>query len=173
MVVFSVQGEAMAPVLYEILCEEELKDSAKILITKFLGEMNYRASTAKIGEMLATEESTHVLASCLYALRYIGDRSVFDTIVPFLKHPDFNLRIEALHALAEADGINSLDLLTRGLEDANWWVRREAALAISEMGRDGIACLRAAAEGDSITARAAAQSILDELRFHRIATEAF
>ena len=173
MVVFSVQGEAMAPVLHEILCEEQLKDSAKILITKFLGEMNYRASTAKIGEMLTTEESTHVQASCLYALRYIGDKSVFDTIVQFLEHPDFSLRIEALHALTEAGGSSSLELLKQGLDDANWWVRREAALAISELGRDGIACLQEAAEGDIITARAAAQSILAELKFHRIATEAF
>ena len=173
MVIFSVQGEAMAPVVYEILCEEQLKDSAKILITKFLGEKNYRASTAKIGDLLTTEESPQVLASCLYALRYIGDRSVFDKIVPFLEHPDFDLQIEALHALAEAGGSKSLEFLKWRLDDSNWWVRREAALAISELGRDGIACLRGAAEGDSINARAAAQTILAELRFHRIATEEF
>lgn len=173
MVVFSVQGYAMSPVVHDILCEEELEDEAKILITKFLGEMGYREATATIAEMLLTETSPHVLASCLYALRYIGDGTVVDKISPFLEHPDFNLRIEALHAVAKSKGSEGLEHLTKGLDDEIWWVRREAALAMTRMGREGIGCLRAAAEGEAGNARAAAQSMLAELRFHRVRKEVF
>lgn len=57
MVIFSVQGHAMAPVVYDILREEQLGDRGKILITKFLGEIGYREATATIAEMLVTETS--------------------------------------------------------------------------------------------------------------------
>lgn len=96
-----------------------------------------------------------------------------DKIVPFLEHPDFNLRIEALHAVANARGSDGLEDLTKGLDDEIWWVRREAALAMTRMGREGIGCLRAAAGGEAGNARAAAQSMLAELRFHRVRKEVF
>lgn len=173
MIIFSVQGQAMAPVVYAILCEEQLEDEAKVLITKCLGEMVYREATAKIASMLAAESSPQVLASCLYALRYIGDESVVDQIVPFLEHPGVDLRIEALHGVAKCSGSNSLAHLKRGMDDENWLVRREAALAMAQMGREGIACLNAVAGEDGATARAAAQGMLAELRFHRVVAEAF
>jgi hypothetical protein len=171
--IFTVQGKAIAPVVHDILREEQLQDDAKVVITRFLGEMHYQAAMPTIAGMLPEETAPHVQASCLNALRYLGDESVLKNVVPFLEHTDFNLRIEALHAVAKAGGSAYLRHIETGLNDENWWVRREAALAMAGMGVNGISRLKTVAAEENEAPRFAARGILSELQFNRIAAGEF
>jgi HEAT repeat protein len=97
----------------------------------------------------------------------MGDESVLNNVLPFLDHEDFILRIEALHAVAKAGGVAYLQHIERLLSDENWWVRREAAKAMAEMGKKGISRLKAIAEENDEAPRFAARGILSELQFNR------
>ena len=163
----------MAPGVHDILREEQLRDEGKLVSTKFLGDHRYQEAAPTIVRMLHVETSPEVLASCLKALRYIGDEHILNDVVPFLEHVDFNLRIEALHAVAKAGGAAYLQHIESCLSDKNWWVRREAAIAVAGMGKNGIARLKAIAEEENEDPRFAARGILSEMKFNRIAVEDF
>jgi len=171
--IFAVQGEPMAPVIYEILCEEQIRDDAKVVIVKFLGEIGYQQARQTIANMLSSETSSQVLSACLYALRYLGDQTIVEKVIPFLHHEDFNIRIKALHAIGRASGIAFLKDIEKGLEDKNWWVRREAALAMAELGGEGITRLQTIAHQEHENSRFAARGILAELKYNRITVKGF
>jgi HEAT repeat protein len=171
--ILNIQGKAMAPGVHDILREEQLRDEGKVVSTKFLGDNRYQEAAPTIVRMLHVETSPEVLASCLNALRYIGDESVLNEVVPFLEHEDFNLRIEALHAVAQTESSPSLRHIEKCLSDENWWVRREAALAMAGMGKSGISRLKAIAEEENEAPRFAARGMLSEMQFNRVAIEDF
>jgi len=171
--IFAIQGKPMAPVIYEILCEEQIRDDAKVVIVKFLGEIDYQKARQTIADMLSVETATEVLSACLYALKYLGDQTIVEKVIPFLRHEDFNLRIKALHTISKAGGIAFSKDIEKGLKDKNWWVRREAALAMTELGRDGITCLQTTAHQEHENSRSAARGILAELEYNRIAVKDF
>jgi hypothetical protein len=171
--ILAVHGDPMAPVIYEILCEEQIRDDAKVVIVKFLGEIGYQKARQTIANMLSLETTSQVLSACLYALRYLGDQTTVERIMPFLQHEDFDLRIEALHAIGKAGGIAFRKDIEKGLKDKNWWVRREAALTMTELGGEGIACLQIIAHQGHENSRYAARGILSELEYKRIALKDF
>jgi HEAT repeat protein len=153
------------------LREGTLDDEGKLVIANFLSEFQYKEAVPTIVQMLQVETSEQVLASCLNALRYLGDESVLNNVLPFLEHENFILRIEALHAVAKAGGVAYLQHVERRFSDENWWVRREAAEAMAGMGKKGIARLKAVAEEENEAPRFAARGIISELQFNRIAVE--
>jgi HEAT repeat protein len=169
MTILNIYGEAIAPDVHDILRHDELIDEGKRVFTKFLSEVQYKEAVPTIVKMLQVENSQQVQMSCLNALGYLGDESVIGNVLPFLEHEDFTMRIEALHAVAEAGGIAYVKYIESRLDDENWWVRREAALALVEMGKAGISHLKAIAEGNTDAPRVAAKGILSELQFNRIA----
>ena len=169
--ILNIYGEAVAPGVHDILREGRLADDGKPVITNFLSEFQYKEAVPTIVRMLQVETSQQVIASCLNALRSLGDESVLNNVLPFLDHENFTLRIEALHAVAKAGGVAYLQYVERRFSDENWWVRREAAKAMAGMGKKGISRLKAIAEEKNEAPRMAARGILSELQFNRIAVE--
>jgi len=167
LVILNIYGEAVAPDVHDILREGGLADEGKMVSTRFLSNFNYKEAVPTIVRMLSAENSQQVIASCLNALKHLGDKSVLNNVLPFLEHEDFILRIEALHAVAEAGGIAYLQHIESRLSDENWWVRREAAQAMTGMGKKGISRLKAVAKENNESPRIAARGILSELQFNR------
>ncbi len=165
--ILNIYGEAIAPGVHDILREGRLHNEGKCVITNFLSEFQYKEAVPTIVRMLQVEISQQVIASLLNALRYMGDESVLNNVLPFLDHEDFNLRIEALHTVARAGGIAYLHHVERRLSDETWWVRREAAKAMAEMGKKGISRLKVIAKEKNEAPRFAARGILSELQFNR------
>jgi hypothetical protein len=173
LIFLNIFGKSIASDAHKILSEEQLLDEGKLLLTKFLSDSRHKEAMPTIVRMLHSETSSEVLASCLNALRYLGDDSILNEVLPFLGHKDDNLRIEALHAITQTDKTVSLRHIERGLSDENWQVRREAALAMSEMGKIGISRLKAIAGERNEASQFAAKGILSELQFGRITVENF
>jgi HEAT repeat protein len=167
LIILGIYGEAVAPVMHDILREGKLADEGKMVSTKFLSEFHYKEAVPTIVRMLQVENSQQVIMSCLNALKYLGDESVLSSVLPFLEHEDFTLRIEALHAVAEAGGVAYLQHIESRLSDENWWVRREAAQAMAGMGKKGISRLKVIAKEKNEAPRFAARGILSELQFNR------
>ena len=169
LIILNIYGETIAPGVHDILREGTLDEAGKLVSTNFLSEFKHKEAVPTIVKMLQVETSQQVIASCLNALRYLGDESVLNNVLPFLEHENFTLRIEALHAVAKAGGVAYLQYVERRFSDENWWVRREAAQAMAGMGKKGISRLKAVAEENNEAPRMAARGILSELQFHRIA----
>ncbi|RLC31027.1 hypothetical protein DRH13_03600 [Candidatus Woesebacteria bacterium] len=165
--ILNIYGKGIAPRAHDILREGTLADEGKCVITNFLSEFQYKEAVPTIIKMLQVETSQQVIASLLNALRCMGDESVLNNVLPFLDHEDFILRIEALHAVAKAGGVAYLQHIERRLSDENWWVRREAAKAMAEMGKKGISRLKVIAKEKNEAPRFAARGILSELQFNR------
>ena len=169
LIILNIYGETIAPGVHDILREGTLDEAGKLVCTNFLSEFKYKEAVPTIVKMLQVETSQQVIASCLNALRYLGDASVLNSVLPFMEHENFTLRIEALHAVAKAGGVAYLQYVERRFSDENWWVRREAAQAMAAMGKKGISRLKAVSEENNEAPRMAARGILAELQFHRIA----
>ena len=168
--VLATYGKPIAPDVLAALSEGRVPDGERQAAVKFLSECRYRPAATTIAGMLRHETEPHVLASCLGALRRLGDESSLPNILPFLTHEDFALRIEALRTVAALAGPDCLQQIEARMRDDNWWVRREAALAVANTGKPGLARLEAIAGQTEEAPRIAASGILAELMFNRIAT---
>lgn len=168
LIILNIYGEHIAPLAHDVLREGMPTNEGKIVASKFLSGLGYKEAIPTIVKMLQVETSKVVIASLLNALRYLDDESVLMDVLPFLEHKDFTLRIEALHVVARAGGITYIQHIERRLSDENWWVRRESALAMAAMGKEGISRLKILAEGENEYSRHAARGILSELQFNRI-----
>jgi hypothetical protein len=161
-------GAAIAPAVHEILRADELIDDGKRVFTMFLSECGYKEAVPTILEMLRVAESHSVKMACLNALGRLGDVGVVPDILPFMENEDVMLRVEAVHAVAGVGSEECIPHVERHLNDENWWVRREAASALVEMGVPGLIRLNAVAETGAEAPRATARAMLAELRFNRM-----
>ncbi len=169
--VLATYGKSIAPDVEAALREGRVPAEARTTAVKFLSDFRCKGAATTIAGMLQHETEQHVLESCLGALRTLGDESVLPDVLPFLKHEAFALRIEALRAVAAIGGANCLQQIEDLMCDDNWWVRREAAIAVANTGKPGIAHLEAIAEQTEDAPRIAASGVLAELMFNRITTQ--
>ncbi|MGB9791539.1 MAG: HEAT repeat domain-containing protein [Thermacetogeniaceae bacterium] len=83
-----------------------------------------------VRRLLAEEEDPEILAASLVAVRQLGDVECGDLVRSLLGHPAWQVRVQAVNALAIMAKRQDLDALIRLLSDENWWVRYRSAQAI-------------------------------------------
>lgn len=83
-----------------------------------------------VRHLLAEEEDPEILAACLVAVRQLGDNGCIERVRSLLFHPAWQVRVQAVNALAVMATRQDLDALLRLLSDDNWWVRYRSAQAI-------------------------------------------
>lgn len=167
--ILTLYGDRIAPTVHQGLQAGRIADDALQVVVRFLGDVGYGPSMETIIEKLRENSDRVMIEACLEALRHIGDARVSDTVTPFLEHEDFTLRIQAVHTLAAAVGASALPSIEDKLSDDNWWVRHEAAKAISTLGPRGISRLETLASDGDDAAGIPARAVLAELRYNRIA----
>jgi HEAT repeat protein len=97
-------------------------------------------------------------------LRVAHGSAVLPTVREHLKHRDWRVRAQAVHALSRFGEPGDVMLLTAGLGDAEWWVRYAAAQALASLpflGPEGLAELQ------STITDAVAQQILAQVSAER------
>ncbi|HEY6634039.1 MAG TPA: HEAT repeat domain-containing protein, partial [Acidimicrobiia bacterium] len=95
-------------------------------------------------------------------LGQIGAPTAFDLVEKAARSEDWRLRAKAATALATLGDVSVVPTLAVGLEDENWWVRRNSATALTRF-RDGIDVLYAAVLSPDPFARDAASEALGEI----------
>lgn len=80
--------------------------------------------------LLAEEQDPEILAACLVAVRQLGDNGSIEAVRSLLLHPSWQVRVQAVNALAVMATRQDLGTLVRLLSDDNWWVRYRSAQAI-------------------------------------------
>lgn len=90
------------------------------------------ASRVRLSEL--TEDHTPEHAPVILAgLRLLGESADAPLARKFLTHPDWNVRVEAAHALGRIGDPEDEKRLTLLLRDEHWWVRYRAAQALANM----------------------------------------
>ena len=124
-----------------------------------------------IGDPLAAEplllilEDTvdpEVQIAIVETLGQIGAPTAFDLVEKAAHSEDWRLRAKAATALATLGDASVVPTLAVGLEDENWWVRRNSATALTRF-RGGVDVLYAAVLSPDPFARDAASEALGEI----------
>lgn len=173
LVILNAYGESIAPSALDALRSDAIENDEKVVIISFLAAIRYRDVLETATKMLRTESDADVLSSCLYAHRVMRSTAALPVIRPFLKDQRFEVRIEAVHALANTGGNAVIPEFIDKLRDQNWWVQRAAGEALAAMGKEGQASLAEIAEREDDPGAVAARSILADLRFNRLPAGAF
>lgn len=87
-------------------------------------------AAGQVRRLLAEEDDPEILAACLVAVRQLGDSGCLERVRSLLFHPAWQVRVQAVNALAVMGTRQDLDALLRLLSDDNWWVRYRSAQAI-------------------------------------------
>lgn len=80
--------------------------------------------------LLAEEQDPEILAACLVAVRQLGDNGSMEAVRSLLFHPSWQVRVQAVNAMAVMATKRDIGALVRLLSDDNWWVRYRSAQAI-------------------------------------------
>lgn len=93
--------------------------SAAEILQKLLGQ------TEKAGE-----DHVEVISACLKESRYFANSSWVELILPYLAHPSWIVRVQAVNVLAGVARPGDVKAMARMLSEKNWWVRFRTAQAI-------------------------------------------
>jgi len=99
-------------------------------LIRLLHLSNREQALAFVRRLLAIEQDPEILAACLVAVRQLGDNESIQAVRSLLFHPSWQVRVQAVNALAVMATRQDLDRLVRLLSDDNWWVRYRSAQAI-------------------------------------------
>jgi hypothetical protein len=77
--------------------------------------------------LIGKTQSVECLAACL---RVFADVDDLDTVREYLRHPSWQVRVQAVNVLARLGGAGDYRLLLPLLSDPEWWVRYRTAKAL-------------------------------------------
>jgi HEAT repeat protein len=135
------------PILSELLADPDLSDTLRWVVLETTGRLGLAAMADQVAASGAHPDP-EIRAATLRALRRLGsvpegtEAMVLDAVGDDV---DF-VRVQAAHAAAFVPAELALPVLEPRLEDPSWWVRRAAAGSMANLGEDGVAAVKRAAE---------------------------
>lgn len=161
-------GAAAAPKILEVVEKTTIPANELSAVLDIFGAFRYKPARSLLEKLLKSNPSSDIAIHAIDAIEHIGDASTCDIIMPFASAPDFRVRLKAVNSLERLAGKAHLGKAEAMLSDVNWWVRRNAAEALSRMGEEGNASLKAKAAGGDEHEKAVAKLVLAENKFHRM-----
>jgi hypothetical protein len=121
--------------LAEALIEEALKSPEPVAaqLVRYLSVVNGVAALPKLRILLGLAQGTELQAACLSVLGELNDFYSLEVIRSYCSHSDWVVRLQAVQALGRVGLDSDIPLLTGCLQDASWWVRYRAALALGNL----------------------------------------
>ncbi len=161
-------GNKGADAMNKVLASAELVPAVQGVIVDFLGTLKHRPALPTILKLLKHATDKEAAIHFMEALEKIGSEKDCEVLLPYLKDSDFRMRLKAINALERLAGSRYLDEAEQLMNDESPWVTRNAAEAISRMGPDGLARLKALAHDRNERKRLAAKMVIAEREFGRI-----
>ncbi len=82
---------------------------------------------------IETEDSFKVLSSMIFALGHLEDKRVVDTVLPFTRHPNSDVRYATVHSLSRRDDSRAIRALVQLSSDEDFDVRNWATFGLGSM----------------------------------------
>jgi HEAT repeat protein len=166
--VLATYGKKAVSKIHQLLMEGSLSVTETCVLIDLLGFFRYQPASSTLVQMLSNTKNTEVLIHVIETLALIGDKETADILLPFLRHQDFRVRLKAVHAIQRLGNRRYMTEIEALLWDNDWWVRRNAAEAISRMGEMGMRRIRKISQSEEEEPRSAAKLILVELKYRKI-----
>jgi HEAT repeat protein len=134
-------GPALLPWLESLLRDQPCPPSGWRLFALLVSGHNHHESLPVLLELLGSP-MLEVRSAAIGALQTIGDPVAFPSVLPFARHAEPLLRMQAARSLGILGGPQAIPELCRLLADAAYDVRRHASHSLANLGRPGIAVLK-------------------------------
>lgn len=167
--VFEAYGPDACKYVCTALNKDEFTETIQTVFMDFLRVERYTAAEQDIIRLLDRCGNGEVRISAIETLGIIGAAASIPVVRKYLKDEHFVVRLKALVAAGKLDGEKMTETLVFALDDADWWVRRNAAETLYHVGTAGVETLTRIAREEtsrrSTTARMVlAEEIMDKQR---------
>jgi HEAT repeat protein len=153
--------EATWPLISYIRVHHRLAAPGVPSAVRTLGAIGDSEAVPALLEVLDDSTDAEIQIAVVETLGRIGGPMAFDPVEKAARSEDWRLRAKAATALATLGDVSVIPTLALGLEDENWWVRRNSASSLSHLPT-GIDVLYAALLSQDRFARDAASEALAE-----------
>lgn len=140
-------GPATAPMLREILEDEEADSVIRAVATDALRSLNDLGAVDIAARLVRDQddEDRELVAGCLRLLHHLGHREHLELVMPFVTASDPVVRAAAVAAVGALGGKDDVPILQSLLDDEAYWVSLQAARGLMAMGE--VALLQRLAAG--------------------------
>jgi HEAT repeat protein len=127
-------GSRAAPLLREIMADEDESPLVRAVASDALRELNDLDSVSPAVELVAKESDRELVAGCLRILKQLGHREHLPIVRRMAGSRDPVIRATAVSALGSLGGKPEVPLLQEKLDDPSFWVSLEAARGLLALG---------------------------------------
>lgn len=154
-------AEATWPLLAYITVNHPFESAGPAAAIRTLGAIGDDQAVQPLIEVLHNATDPEVKLATIETLGALASPSAGPVLRIAARSADWRVRAKSMTALADIADIGSLGILSGGLNDPEWWVRRNAAAALARV-RGGTDRLYDAIAGDDrFAADAAAEALAD------------
>lgn len=161
-------GPIAAEPIIQYIRNRDVPPVLKATLIDFLGVQKARMARPLLEETLKQAPGSLISLHIIEALEKLGTRDSCGVILPYLKDPDFRVRLKAVNALERLAGSEYIASAEALLSDPDLFVQRNAAEAISRMGAPGISRLRELSNSDNKQISIVSKLILTEREYDKI-----
>lgn len=115
------------------------------LLIRLVGAIQAHSLLPQVHQLLSERPEVEIKAACLEVMGILHDFSGKELIYAYLKHPDWQLRLQATAALGEIARDQDIPSLLTQIQDCDPWIGRIAAQGIGQipgMDQEKLARLR-------------------------------
>jgi HEAT repeat protein len=128
---------------------------------RVLGTIGDQEVGPTLAGVLRVASDPEVAIATIDALGVVGGPLAIRPLKYTFRHPDWRLRAKSATALAQIGDPSINPVLADGLDDENWWVRRNSAAALSILPGGTDVLLKAIESESTFAADAAAEALAD------------
>ncbi|MGH8948437.1 MAG: HEAT repeat domain-containing protein, partial [Acidimicrobiia bacterium] len=128
---------------------------------RVLGVIGDREVGPTLSGVLRVASDPEVRIAAIEALGVVGGPLAIRPLKATFRSTDWRLRAKSATSLAHTGDPSVNSLLARGLEDANWWVRRNSAAALAALPGGADLLLDAVCSNDQFARDAAGEALAD------------
>lgn len=99
-------------------------------LVRLVGLIERREAITLVRRILKNESDPELLAATLAAVKGLGAAECLEDVRKYLDHHSWQVRVQAVNALASLAGKQDVPALEALLSDENWWVRYRSAQAL-------------------------------------------
>ncbi len=146
-------GPDIYPHLKPLILDPSYPPSRTILLVKVVSGLQLTESLEVLRRLYGESDSLDVRINALIAIGKINDLFAVKTVIDALSDTEWQVRAVACNLIGEMAIKGAVDRLAALLTDESWFVRKNAAAALVQLGRIGIMGLINTLNGDDRYAR--------------------
>ncbi len=165
--VLSNYSDAAVEQCVDMIGDARLPVMLRASVIALVGVKKTKSSVPALEEVLENSDDSELHLHAIEALEKVGNEGSCLIILPFLNASDFRVRLKAVNALERLAGDRYIEESEVLLGDEDLFVRRNAAEAISRMGKKGMDRLRSLVSSSNNDISIITKMVIAEKKFRK------